>query len=297
MKFKSLIFVAFALGAISSCTPDYMIDDITEIPRPITELKVMSFNVKVDNTNDNTTVNGWGLRKEASVTMINEYAPTLIGLQEANFTNQWSYLKETLKDKYEGFGVNRDTGRHDGTGEVMGILYDKSKVELLRGGTFWLSETPNVPSLGWGASYTRCATWGVFRHKLSGQEFCYINTHLDHKSASAQQNGMKLIKERFAQYCPKNCPMILTADFNVTADHDALQVIGDIMKNTCVSTPVGCTDDLATYNGWKTTDGSIIDHIYVSRSVDVCDYSTIQKKYGDCDFISDHYPIISTIKF
>lgn len=68
------------------------------------------------------------------------------------------------------------------------------------------------------------------------------------------------------------------------------------MKNTRSAAPAGYTDDHTTFNNWKTTTQSIIDHIYVSDDIQVLEYSTITKKYGQCEFISDHYPIFSKIR-
>ena len=268
---------------------------VPQEPSPI-ELSVMSFNIKVDGTDDKTTVNGWGSRKDACVQVISEYAPAIIGFQEANYTNQWSWLKTALSDRYDGYGLNRDTGTEAGTGEVMGILYDKNVFQLLDKGTFWLSETPDQASKGWGADYNRTATWSILLHKETGRKICYINTHLDHQSVLARINGMALINKRFGEYNPDGHPQILTGDFNTTSDNFAFRHIEGTMKNTRSAAPEGMTDNHTTYNNWKTTTESIIDHIYVSKDIEVLEYATIAKKIGQCEFVSDHYPIISRIR-
>lgn len=312
MKTIRKVFYCLAAAVMVACSPEATPEDsgsvtppADETPvtppedepakQPVTaELKVMSFNIKVDATDDTTTPNGWGTRKHAILSMIAEHAPLLIGVQEANYTNQWSYLKEALKDKYNGIGVNRDTGQEGGTGEVMGIFYDKNQLELHNSGTFWLSESPDTPSLGWGASYKRSATWTIFSHKETGARFCYINTHLDHQVAAAQENGMKLLVERFGEINPDGYAQILSGDFNITANK--VVYITDTMKNTRTSAPAASTDNYTTYNGWTTTKNSIIDHIYVSKDVRVLSYLTINKTYNNCQFISDHYPIMATIQ-
>ena len=291
-----------------SCTPEAQDDQAgisggsqTEEPKdepvPLSaEFKVMSFNVKVDGTNDATTVNGWGSRKQVCVQMIRKYLPAIIGLQEANCTNQWLWLKNELKDRYDGYGVNRDNAQESGSGEVMGILYDREILEKIDCGTFWLSETPDQVSKSWNSACNRTATWATFIHKESGIRFCYINTHLDHESVDARINGMGVIKKRFQMYNPQRWPQILTGDFNTTSDNAAFLHISGTMKNTRSAAPSELTDSHTTYNGWKEDKQSIIDHIYVSNEVEVLEYHTIYEKYGDCPFISDHYPIISHIR-
>ena len=300
MKRLYQVFFILMILVISACTPESQADDsgdVTTDPAPIeAEFKVMSFNIKVDATDNLTDTKGWGLRKEACIEMIRQHEPAIIGLQEATFTNQWLWLKEALKDRYNGCGLNRDTGKESGNGEVMGILYDKTVLMRLHHGTFWLSETPDKVSKSWNSACYRTATWATFVHIDTGKKFIFINTHLDHKSKDARKNGMKVINDRFAMYNPEGWPQILTGDFNTTSDNEAFLHIEQTMKNTRSSAPEGKTDNRTTFNAWKDSNHSIIDHIYVSNDVEVLKYATIIKKYGQCEFISDHYPIVAQIR-
>lgn len=258
------------------------------------EIKIMSFNVRVE-TSESDAANNWSNRKVACVALIKDHQPAVIGFQEAKYTSQWSYLKQELADDYSGFGVNRDSGLESGKGEVMGILYNKGVVERLDGGTFWLSETPDVPSKGFGANYSRNATWGLFRHKPSGKIFYYINTHLDHQVANAQVEGMKLISKRFEEYKGRY-PLFLTGDLNITADNVAIDPIEGYMYNARVAAPSFLTDFNTTYNGYKTNKSSIIDHIYCSNYLRVVEYHTINEQYGGVEFVSDHYPVYAIVE-
>lgn len=258
------------------------------------EIKVMSFNVRTK-TSETDPANNWDNRKEACVALIRDQKPSIIGYQEAQYTLQWSYLKEQLASQYDGYGVNRDDGTESGRGEVMGIMYNKATIEKLDGGTFWLSETPDTPSMGFGASYCRNATWGLFKHIPSGKTFYYINTHLDHQVATAQVEGMKLISKSFEKY-KDQYPLFLTGDMNITADNVAMDVIEGYMHNARNAAPTSLTDFSTTYNAYKTTKNSIIDHIYCSDYLRVVEYHTINEKYGNVNFVSDHYPIYAIIE-
>ena len=257
------------------------------------EIKIMSFNVRTKTTETDAT-NNWDNRKEACVAVIKDHQPTVIGFQEAKYSTQWVYLKEQLAADYEGYGVNRDTGKESGTGETMGILYNKNVIEKIDGGTFWLSETPDVPSKGFGASYSRNATWGIFKHKPSGVTFYYINTHLDHQVANAQIEGMKLISQHFE--AKKDIyPLFLTGDLNIKSNNVALDILESYMYNAREVAPSTLTDYYTTYNGYVTNKSSIIDHIYCSDYLNVVEYHTINEDYG-VPFVSDHYPIYAIIK-
>lgn len=257
------------------------------------EIKIMSFNIRTSTAEDNP-VNNWDNRKAACIELIKDHRPHIIGFQEARYTAQWLYLKEQLADGYDGYGVNRDSGLESGSGETMGILYNKNIIEKIDGGTFWLSETPNEPSKGWGADHYRTATWGIFKHIPTGTTFYYINTHLDHKVVDAQIGGMALISQHFEEY-KSTYPLFLTGDMNITSSNAALDVIEGYMYNARENAPRSLTDYNTTYNGYVTNKSSIIDHIYCSNNLEIVEYHTINESYG-VPFVSDHYPIYAIIK-
>lgn len=272
---------------VPSFTPSYAADD---------EIKVMSFNVRLYTTEDNY-LNEWPHRRDACMLMIKHQQPTIFGLQEAKYSDQYLEFKYELeKYNYVGYGLNRDTGEEAGNGETMAIFYDKTKVKYLDGGTFWLSETPDKCSKGWDGACNRTATWGIFEHIATGKKFCYINTHLDHKGDKARLNGPKVIMERFAEYNPDGeYPQFLTGDMNLAPDHKALDAFEETMVNVRTEAPANKTDKCATYNGWKKTSTSIIDHIFCTQGMNVLEYHTVVEDYG-VEYISDHYPIYSIIK-
>ena len=127
-------------------------------------IKVISYNIRVGGDWDGD--NKWDNRKQASLNMINDEKPTLFGLQEAT-PIQMEYLIENLP-QYGHIGVGREDGV--ASGEHMSIFYLKDEVELLDGGTFWLSETPEKPSMGWDAACKRTCTWTKLKMKSTGKE-------------------------------------------------------------------------------------------------------------------------------
>ena len=222
--------------------------------------------------------------------MLRDKRPDIFGLQEA-FDYQVLFIEENMRD-YKSVGVGREDGKHEG--EHMSIFYNKKTVSLLKWGTFWLSETPEKPSMGWDAACFRTATWALMKDKRSGHKFYYVNTHLDHVGKEAQEKGLALIVERIGEMNPEHLPMILTGDFNVEGDDPVLADLNKIMKNARVSAER--TDRLNSYNGWGKSS-SVIDYIYYSGFASCPKFETIQKKYGDFPFISDHYPIKAVLIF
>ena len=252
------------------------------------QITVMSYNIRQGYAKDGT--NSWDLRYPASAMMLDDQKPDVVGLQEAQIF-QYNYLLE-YPGYYKGVGVGRDDGKRKG--EIMGILYNKKTVKLLKWGTFWLSETPDEPSVGWDAAYPRTATWALLKVKASGEKFLFINTHLDHKGEEARKNALALIAGKIASLNPDSLPVVLTGDFNMTPDKEAFAPILSVMESSREAAPV--TDHHPTFNGWGKGDG-IIDYIFVRGFSKSISYETVTKSYMDRKFISDHHPIKSVLEF
>ena len=252
------------------------------------EVKVISYNIRLINSKDGP--NEWKYRAEASPAMIKDYAPDIFGVQEA-VKEQLDYMQKALP-KYGCVGVGREDGVSKG--EHMSIFYNTKTVELLEWGTYWLSETPEVPSKGWDAACKRTATWSRLRMKNSGKEFFYVNTHLDHRGKEAQQKGLDLIVKRIAAMNPDGLPMILTGDFNVEPKNSVLTELNAKMLSAKATAEK--TDRRATFNGWGER-ALVIDYIYYSGFSACPEYETIVRQYNGIPYISDHYPIVARLKF
>jgi endonuclease/exonuclease/phosphatase family metal-dependent hydrolase len=214
----------------------------------------------------------------------------VFGVQEA-LDFQILFIEENCRD-YESIGVGREDGKKDG--EFMSIFYNKKNIKVIKWGTYWLSETPDTPSKGWDAQCYRTATWALMKDKRTGKKFYYVNTHLDHKGAQAQKNGLALIVERIAEMNPEGLPMVLTGDFNVTPDNPVLTDLNTKMKSA--QDTATKTDDRGTFNGWG-KKSSKIDYIYYSGFSACPQFEVVTKKYADRTFISDHFPITAVLVF
>ncbi len=251
------------------------------------ELKVMSYNIRLGSGKDGT--NSWPLRYMSTYEMLKDQAPDVFGVQEA-LDYQVLFIEKECG--YEGVGVGRDDGKSKG--EHMSIFWNKKTVSMLKWGTFWLSETPEKPSMGWDAACMRTATWALMKCKKTGEKFFFVNTHLDHKGKEAQHNGLMLVIDRIAEINPDGYPMVLTGDFNITPDNSAILALDEKMQSARKIAEK--TDNLGTYNGWGKKD-LVIDYIYVKGFSSCLEYQTVTKKYNGKKFVSDHYPIFARLTF
>lgn len=254
------------------------------------EIKVMSYNIRLGSGPDGT--NSWVHRCPATIEMIKDQAPDVFGVQEA-FDYQLAFVEEFCND-YKYVGVGRDDGKKKG--EHMAIFWNKKTTKMLKWGTFWLSETPDVPSRGWDANCRRTATWALMKDKKTGKKYYFVNTHLDHRGKEAQKNGLALIVSRIGSINPENYPMVLTGDFNIRPNNAALVELNKLMDSA--RDVAAKTDRHNTFNGWsvKPTD-SIIDYIYFAGFSSCPEYQTVTKKYAEKPFVSDHYPITAKLIF
>ena len=251
-------------------------------------LKVMSYNIRLGSANDGT--NSWHMRYPATAEMLKDQAPDVFGVQEA-LEYQINFIEMNFPE-YKSVGVGREDGKKEG--EFMSIFWNKKTVSMLKWGTFWLSETPEKPSMGWDAACYRTATWALMKDKKTGKKFYFVNTHLDHKGKEAQKNGLKLIVDRIAQINPNGYPMVLTGDFNIKPDNANLAELDSRMQST--RKIAAKTDNHDTFNGWGKGSG-IIDYIYVSGFSSCPEYQTITKRYYNRKFVSDHYPVSAILIF
>ena len=251
-----------------------------------TQLTVISYNIRQGVADDGD--NSWEHRRPATIEMLKDKHPDIFGVQEA-FDFQISYITDNLPE-YESIGVGREDGKN--SGEHMSIFYNTEVIEMIEWGTFWLSETPEQPSMGWDAACRRTATWALL--EKAGHRFYYVNTHLDHIGKEAQKNGLALIVDRIDDINPEGYPMVLTGDFNVTPDDPVLDDLETKMLSARDNAEE--TDHLGTFNGWGNSD-SVIDYIWYSGFASCDRFETVRTQYGNIPYISDHYPVHATLTF
>ena len=232
------------------------------------QLYVGTYNIRYNNPNDEKEGNVWTQRCSHLCDFINFEQPEIFGTQEV-LVDQLHDLMKGL-DSYGYIGVGRDDGKEKG--EYAAIFYKKERLKLLESGNFWLSTTPEKASLGWDAACIRICTWGKFQDKVSGKQFYFFNTHMDHVGTVARRESARLILKRINQLS-KGLPTILTGDFNVDQTDEIYQffsnsgVLRDCYTNALQRmAPTGTWNDFMQDSHSK----SRIDHIFVSSDFKYC---------------------------
>jgi endonuclease/exonuclease/phosphatase family metal-dependent hydrolase len=176
------------------------------------ELVIATYNLRYAT---DTGPNAWTERRPAVKAILDHYRPDVIGTQEGLYEQ----LREIAADQpaYDWIGLGRDGGSR---GEFMAIFYRRDRLEPLEYEHFWLSDTPQViASSSWGNGVRRMVSWVRFRDRVTGREFCFWNTHLDHEVQLAREKAAELIRQRIADL-PAELPLFLVGDFNAVATAD-----------------------------------------------------------------------------
>jgi endonuclease/exonuclease/phosphatase family metal-dependent hydrolase len=251
------------------------------------EIKVMTYNIRLDTPVD--SVNQWPKRTQKVFDLIRKYDPDILGVQEA-IHHQLMDLVKNLP-QYDYVGVGRDDGKTKG--EYSAILYKKDRFSVLQQGTFWLSETPDVPgSKSWDAAITRVASWAKLKDNKTNKDFLSINTHFDHIGTEARRQSASLLKKK-ANELVKGLPVIITGDFNCTRSDAPYATImnpdGLKLIDPLPGEPIG------TFCGFKVKgiECRAIDYIFHTDQWNASNYKVITDNDGKY-YPSDHLPVMTT---
>ena len=194
--------------------------------RPAEAIRVGSYNIRLS-PGDRETPNAWDCRKADMVALVKKLDLDAFGMQEV-CPDQAEYLREQLPE-FAFVGDHREKDRK--SGEASPVFYRKSRFEAEKSGTFWLSETPDVPaSKSWKTACTRVCSYLVLKDKTTGKRFCFANTHTDHISAEAREKGMLLIISRMKEF-GAGSPIVFTGDHNCRYDDAPARAVRQILKD------------------------------------------------------------------
>ena len=255
-----------------------------------TPFNIITYNIRYNNTGDG--VNAWPLRKDKVAGLLAFHKADIFNVQEA-LIEQVNDLKSSFPE-FGSYGLGRDDGKE--AGEHMSVFYRKSRFEKLAEGTFWLSETPEKPGMGWDAACNRTCTWLKLKDKITKKSFFIFDTHLDHRGIKAREEGVKLILSRIAEINKENLPLILTGDFNLVKESAPVQSVLKVLYDARDKSVTPAYGPDGTSGGFAVSDRSrIIDFIFINDKVKVLRFGILSDSFG-LFYPSDHKPVLAEVQ-
>ena len=248
------------------------------------KINIMTYNIRLDTEADG--INIWDNRKEGIVSLIKEEDVDILGIQEG-LPDQVNYLSDQLKD-YNFIGEGRDGGNN---GEYSAIYYKKEKMNLIETETFWLSETPEMPSIGWDAAINRIVTLGIFKIKESKKELIVYNTHFDHIGKIAREKSVRVILNHIKKNNYENKSLIVMGDLNANPSELPIELLSEELNDSFKIFPI--ESPIGTFSGFDLNSKLLdrIDYIY-TKNIKISDYKHLDKKLSSGLWPSDHLPIL-----
>ena len=300
----SIVFALAVLLSLCSCqNVGYAEGERTA--KEAFELRAMTFNIRYGTADDGE--NRWENRREFVVNILRDSKPDVVGLQEA-LDFQLAQIREGIVG-YGQLGVAREDGKTKG--EYCAILYRRDLLDVNESGTFWFSDTPDVPgSSHWGNANVRICTWARFIEKKSGRAFYHYNLHLDHVSQPSREKSVVLLTKHIHER--KHLDLfIITGDFNAGEGNSAITYLTG--KTTLVSggesksgssVPVVDTFrvlhsdavEVGTFHAYEgNRKGEKIDFIFTLPDVQVIEAEIVHTQY-DGRYPSDHFPVTTRLR-
>ncbi|MDZ4307833.1 endonuclease/exonuclease/phosphatase family protein [Allopontixanthobacter sp.] len=253
----------------------------------------MTYNIRLDTPADGA--NDWAHRREFLIAQIQLLRPAILGMQEV-LPNQRSDLESALP-AYSFVGGGRDDGKL--AGEASPLAFDRRLFRIEKSGTFWLSQTPEVPSLGWDAAFRRVASWAHVSRKQDGARLLVINTHWDHVGEKARHESGKQLAGWIRANLHERESLVLLGDFNTGIETPA---IADMIESEALVSANGADRALlpspsqSSFNNYDPVPepGKVIDHIFINNQVSVL-RGMVMAQHSNGLVASDHFPVVALL--
>ncbi|KAL2025173.1 hypothetical protein VTK56DRAFT_175 [Thermocarpiscus australiensis] len=274
-------------------------------------IRIATLNVRYATGNPGPGEEPWSIRCPKLCAQLKFIATghdsAFVFLQEVLHT-QLTEIQSRLGPSWSHIGQGREDGKQ--AGEYSPIFFRADRWECERSRTYWLSQTPDVPSIGWDAALERIVTVGSFRHRETGTVVVLMNTHFDHRGQVAREQSARLLLKLastwsgqcFTDVC---APLFLGGDFNSTPAGRAYQILtspGSGMRDISELVPedakYGNRDITYTSFGEPAEEPRRIDFLFVQnpQSLRFLTYSILSSRFDDKVYLSDHRPVVADVE-
>jgi len=277
-------------------------------------LRLVTYNIRYANPTPVKGEEPWHIRGPKLCAQLKFLAAaqpsTFICLQEATYP-QLKGIQAALGPSWAYIGCGRSDGKKGG--EFNPIFYRPSAWDCLHSKTYWLSDTPDVPSKGWDAHLPRIVTTGTFKHTTHPIDPVKIMcTHLTYQGNIAKQKSADLLVN-LARDFNKNHTVFLAGDFNSRPDSDVCKTLTRFLTDMREEVPeverYGNMEVTYTSFGEPDEEPGRIDYLFQVRKKGVeggsgdargrvrnLTYGILSNRFDDGVFLSDHRAVVADLE-
>ena len=257
----------------------------------MSDITICSLNLRYAH---NATQNTQGIREPLIADFIATYKPDSLGTQECEVF--WRIrLDVVLK------GYKRAMSVPSGVTTKNYIWYNPETLTKIDAGVFWLSETPDQESKGFGSDFYISCCWAIFEVKATGARYVHFNAHLDAYNADIREKEIEVLLERVQPFLDEGYAVLMTGDYNCKIDANPIK---RVLETGFISSQLEApkTSDLGTFNAFKDRSEreytGPIDFIFANEFATPNEVEVIDKwpdANGVKGFLSDHNALFGKI--
>ena len=240
------------------------------------DFTVMTMNLRFGLADDGD--DSWQNRKHLFAEVLKRYPPGFIGVQESNHF-QTGYFSRKLLD-HNSIGLYNPSKER---WQSNPIFYHNTW-KCLKDKHYFLSATPDVESKMSGSKWPRQCVIGLFQS--ASHRIIVANTHFDFAQSVQVKSAALVI--RFLSEFPKDCPVIITGDFN---SNPGSKVHAVFQENGFAET----FDNQHSTTFHKFTGEETLDHIdwiLYRGKIKIIRKKIITDSFSG-RYPSDHYPVMA----
>jgi endonuclease/exonuclease/phosphatase family metal-dependent hydrolase len=242
---------------------------------PAQDVRIISVNLW-----NNETIAERSARMSA---LLNDYHADSFGVQECG--QEWAEILEaSMGARYGRVGL--DTEGAEMGANANYVYYLKEKYQPIASGTFWLSPTPNEPSMyGGTVSSKRNCSWVVLENIETGFRYVHMNAHLDYADTNVTVVQVQMLRNQMLRFEAMGYPVFVTGDFNTEQGSVAYQRMVASESIADAKKVAKSTMDTPTHG-----NGTVIDYCFVTgKRMDVSEYKVLSE-----ETVSDHKMLVVT---
>ncbi len=249
-------------------------------------INVATYNLRLNLPSDGP--HAWPHRKEMVKALIRHHEFDIVATQEGLIDQ----IREL--DAMPGWtrvGVGRDDGQQGG--EHSAIYFRSARFELRRHGDFWLSATPDKPSISWDSRCcNRLATWAELRDKRSGREFLVFSVHFDHEGVVSRRESALLMLRQVRDLAGGK-PVICMGDYNATPVSEPIRTMLGGLRDAYALSEAPPYGPIGSFNDFKfdTPADRRIDYVFLTPGIRVLKYAVLTDSQSG-RYASDHFPVL-----